>query len=220
MVCGYKQEMTGDEEDMVDFHTGIMADFVTIVFGHLRSGMRSERGHKEDNCDTDRMEDDEPVARPVSLGSGPSKQERFQLKFLLNNHVLVPLWEHPHSWPFHAPVDVQKLNLHDYKKIIKNPMDLGTIKKKVKNGRYMSANECIEDFKTMFQNYFKYNRPEDDVTLMAIELEKLFCLKVAEMKPEDKPLHQRVVKSRAADRANDHQNALHAGNYIFLFPVL
>ena len=91
-------------------------------------------------------------------------------------------------------------------------MDLGSIKKKLKNRRYMSANECIEDFTTMFQNYFKYKRPEDDVTLMAIELEKLFSLKVAEMKPEDKPLHQQVVKSRAADRANDHQNALHTGN--------
>ena len=73
-----------------------------IVFGHLRSGMRSERGHKEEN--TDRIEDDEPVARSVSLDSDPSKAGAFpaevspQQSFLVDSGSIItpgpsmPLW--------------------------------------------------------------------------------------------------------------------------------
>lgn len=34
----------------------------------------------------------------------------------------------PYAWPFHKPVDVKALGLHDYLDIIKHPMDLSTIK--------------------------------------------------------------------------------------------
>lgn len=33
-----------------------------------------------------------------------------------------------YAWPFYKPVDVKLLNLHDYYDIIKQPMDLGTVK--------------------------------------------------------------------------------------------
>lgn len=63
-------------------------------------------------------------------------------------------------------------------------MDLGTIKKRLENCWYYSASECIEDFKTMFTNCYVYNKPGEDVVLMAQALEKLFLTKIAEM-PKD-----------------------------------
>lgn len=33
-----------------------------------------------------------------------------------------------YAWPFYKPVDVEALGLHDYRDIIKHPMDLSTIK--------------------------------------------------------------------------------------------
>lgn len=33
-----------------------------------------------------------------------------------------------YAWPFYKPVDAELLQLHDYHEIIKNPMDLTTIK--------------------------------------------------------------------------------------------
>lgn len=33
-----------------------------------------------------------------------------------------------YAWPFYKPVDVDALGLHDYRDIIKYPMDLGTVK--------------------------------------------------------------------------------------------
>lgn len=35
---------------------------------------------------------------------------------------------HSYAWPFYTPVDVVALGLHDYHNIIKQPMDLSTIR--------------------------------------------------------------------------------------------
>ncbi|XP_027002680.1 bromodomain testis-specific protein isoform X7 [Tachysurus fulvidraco] len=113
-----------------------------------------------------------------------------QLQYL-EKVVVKALWRHQFSWPFRHPVDAVQLNLPDYYKIIKNPMDLSTIKKRLENNYYWKALECVEDFNKMFTNCYVYNRlnliffqPGDDIVLMAQALEKLFLEKVAEM-PQD-----------------------------------
>lgn len=63
-------------------------------------------------------------------------------------------------------------------------MDLGSIKKRLENNYYWSAKECLNDFKTMFTNCYVYNKPGEDVVLMAKTLEKIFLTKVADM-PKD-----------------------------------
>lgn len=57
-------------------------------------------------------------------------------------------------------------------------MDLGTIKKRLDNNYYWSGKECIQDFNTMFTNCYVYNKPGEDVVVMAQTLEKLFLTKV------------------------------------------
>uniref|UniRef100_A0A4W4DQV3 Bromodomain testis-specific protein-like n=1 Tax=Electrophorus electricus TaxID=8005 RepID=A0A4W4DQV3_ELEEL len=106
-----------------------------------------------------------------------------QLQYL-EKVVVRALWRHQFSWPFRQPVDSVQLNIPDYYTIIKNPMDLNTIKKRLENNYYWKSMECIGDFNTMFTNCYVYNRPGDDVVLMAQALEKLFLEKVAEM-PQD-----------------------------------
>ena len=52
-----------------------------------------------------------------------------QLKFCLQ--VLKEMLSRKHqayAWPFYKPVDASALNLHDYHDIIKQPMDMSTIK--------------------------------------------------------------------------------------------
>ncbi|GFS48932.1 homeotic protein female sterile [Nephila pilipes] len=106
-----------------------------------------------------------------------------QLHFLLKN-VMKAVWKHQFAWPFYQPVDAVKLNIPDYHKIIKVPMDLGTIKKRLENYYYYSSSECIQDCNTMFMNCYIYNKPGEDVVLMAQTLEKLFLTKIAGMPRE------------------------------------
>nr|5Z9C_A Chain A, Bromodomain-containing protein 4 [Homo sapiens] len=112
------------------------------------------------------------------------KRQTNQLQYLLRV-VLKTLWKHQFAWPFQQPVDAVKLNLPDYYKIIKTPMDMGTIKKRLENNYYWNAQECIQDFNTMFTNCYIYNKPGDDIVLMAEALEKLFLQKINELPTEE-----------------------------------
>nr|F7DRV9.1 RecName: Full=Bromodomain testis-specific protein [Xenopus tropicalis] len=121
-----------------------------------------------------------------------------QLQYL-EKVVLKALWRHHFSWPFQQPVDAAKLNLPDYYQIIKNPMDLSTIRKRLEYNYYSKALDCIQDFNTMFTNCYIYNKPGDDIVVMSQELEKVFMEKIAEMPHEEIELSvvgNRGVKSR------------------------
>jgi len=69
----------------------------------------------------------------------------------------------------------------DYFDIIKQPMDLGTIKTRLETCYYQSAKECIQDFNQMFTNCYIYNKPGEDIVHMAQALEKVFLSKVSTM---------------------------------------
>ncbi|XP_018614867.1 bromodomain-containing protein 3b isoform X9 [Scleropages formosus] len=126
------------------------------------------------------------VNPPPPEVTNPSKPGRKtnQLQYM-QNVVVKTLWKHQFAWPFYQPVDAIKLSLPDYHKIIKNPMDMGTIKKRLENNYYWSASECMQDFNTMFTNCYIYNKPTDDIVLMAQALEKIFLQKVAQMPQEE-----------------------------------
>lgn len=107
-----------------------------------------------------------------------------QLKYL-RDVVMKAVWKHQFGWPFQTPVDAIKLNIPDYHKIIKHPMDFGTIKKRLEHHYYHSAKECIKDFNTVFTNCYVYNKAGEDIVVMAQTLEKLFLTKIATMPKEE-----------------------------------
>jgi hypothetical protein len=71
--------------------------------------------------------------------------------------VLNLLWKMKDAAIFHRPVDPIELNIPDYFTIIKNPMDLSTIKKKLYGGLYINFNEFDDDIKQIFYNCIIYN---------------------------------------------------------------
>lgn len=107
-----------------------------------------------------------------------------QLQFLIKT-VMKAIWKHHFSWPFQQPVDAKKLNLPDYHKIIKQPMDLGTVKKRLESNYYWTADEAVQDLNTMFSNCYVYNKPGEDVVVMAQTLEKVFLQKLEGMPKEE-----------------------------------
>jgi len=130
------------------------------------------------------------------MQDGPETKEKFpltnQIHFIKRN-IFQAVWRHKYAWPFHTPVDPEKLGLPDYYDIIKTPMDLTTIKKKLDGQQYKSAKECIADFDLMFQNCYTYNRPTEDVTIMAKKVQEFLHQKMRNM-PSVETLHEGAKK--------------------------
>ena len=103
-----------------------------------------------------------------------------QLLFL-KTVVMRAMMQHRLSLPFRKPVDADLLNLSDYHDVILEPMDFGTIKSRLEEKHYWSAEECISDFKLVFNNCYTYNQPGEDIVSDAEELESFFKIKIAAM---------------------------------------
>ncbi|XP_015165993.1 transcription factor GTE10-like isoform X2 [Solanum tuberosum] len=88
--------------------------------------------------------------------------------------VLSRLMSHQHGWVFNHPVDVVKLKIPDYFTVIKQPMDLGTIRSKLHSGEYSSPLQFADDVRLTFKNAMTYNPPGNDVHIMAQTLLKFF----------------------------------------------
>ncbi|KAF9588698.1 hypothetical protein IFM89_014574 [Coptis chinensis] len=88
--------------------------------------------------------------------------------------LLGRLMKHKHGWVFNTPVDVKALGLHDYYIIIKNPMDLGTVKTRLSKNWYKSPREFAEDVRLTFRNAMTYNPKGQDVHIMAELLLNMF----------------------------------------------
>ncbi|KAJ6851300.1 putative transcription factor GTE4 isoform X2 [Iris pallida] len=88
--------------------------------------------------------------------------------------LLQKLMKHKHGWVFNNPVDVKGLNLHDYYTIIKNPMDLGTVKSRLSKNWYKTLEEFAEDVRLTFLNAMTYNPKGQDVHVMAEQLLQIF----------------------------------------------
>lgn len=127
-----------------------------------------------------------------------------QLQYLLKN-VHRPVCKHKHAWPFCPPVDTQKLKLPDYFNVIRKPMDFNTIKKRLENFWYYDAYECIEDFKQTFVNCYTYNKPTEDVVMMAKAVEQLFLDKLEDMPLEEIVLEIPAKTSKAKNKKNNRR---------------
>uniref|UniRef100_A0A0E0K219 Bromo domain-containing protein n=1 Tax=Oryza punctata TaxID=4537 RepID=A0A0E0K219_ORYPU len=75
---------------------------------------------------------------------------------------------------FDSPVDAVKLNIPDYFQIIKNPMDLGTIRSKLDSGSYTNPSDFAADVRLTFSNAMTYNPRGHLVHDYAIQLNKMF----------------------------------------------
>uniref|UniRef100_A0A0D9X402 Bromo domain-containing protein n=1 Tax=Leersia perrieri TaxID=77586 RepID=A0A0D9X402_9ORYZ len=111
-----------------------------------------------------------PPSAPPPVVSSANYAEGFkQCGNLLKN-----LFKHQWSSPFLTPVDAVKLNIPDYFDIIKNPMDLGTIEKKLNAGLYSTPWDFAADVRLTFENAITYNPRDNVVHTMAKTLLKIF----------------------------------------------
>lgn len=124
-----------------------------------------------------------PPPRDLPYANQKPKKKKYQweLKFCqeVMNEMNKPKYQGI-GYPFYNPVDPVALNIPHYHKIIKKPMDLGTIGSKLKGGQYENAKEFEGDIRLMFQNCYKFNPPNDPVNGMGHQFEGVFDEKWAE----------------------------------------
>ncbi|KAG8043537.1 hypothetical protein GUJ93_ZPchr0458g22555 [Zizania palustris] len=92
--------------------------------------------------------------------------------------ILAKLRKDKRSIWFNAPVEVDRLGLHDYHTVIKSPMDLGTVKANLAAGRYPSHDAFATNVRLTFNNALRYNPAGHEVHTFAGDLlasfEKMF----------------------------------------------
>ncbi|CAI5506712.1 unnamed protein product [Closterium sp. Naga37s-1] len=103
-----------------------------------------------------------------------ARAKRMADVFRMCGALLKRIMSHRFSWVFNVPVDAEKLKLHDYHTVIKNPMDLGTINTRLKASGYQHPDELHNDVLLVWSNAMTYNGEGNDVYHMAAELKNMF----------------------------------------------
>lgn len=85
--------------------------------------------------------------------------------------------------PFLEPVPWKEMNLVDYPLIVKNPMDFGTISKKLDNGQYPTSKEFVDDMNLVFSNAKSYNQPGSEIYKTTEKVELDFKKQMAKIDP-------------------------------------
>ncbi|OZJ04269.1 hypothetical protein BZG36_02474 [Bifiguratus adelaidae] len=116
-----------------------------------------------------------PAAAPhTSTPSKPTSSNDFMSKC---KHIITELQKPKHLdyvAPFLVPVDWQALNIPEYPDIIKHPMDVSTVNKKLAKGKYRNLDEFVADMRLIFNNCYTFNQPGDPVYDMGKQSEKVF----------------------------------------------
>lgn len=78
------------------------------------------------------------------------------------------------AWIFYDPIEPEVLGLSDYNQIVKEPMDLTTVKYRLNSNFYLNAVDFALDIRLIFYNTYLYTRPGHLCYEMAKELQLVF----------------------------------------------
>ncbi len=132
------------------------------------------------------------------MNKGLNKDDIIKVKQLIDS-----LEADPKCYIFLEPVDVEGLGLTDYLDIVKHPMDMSTIKKKLKLNNYMTIQDVMSDLQLVWSNCKLYNQEGSEIYLLAVSMEKA-CKKLYEKifkeapKPEKEKEKKKLTKNESA----------------------
>lgn len=75
---------------------------------------------------------------------------------------------------FLRPVDWKKMGLHDYPKLIKQPMDLGTVSERLNRNHYARLEDFANETRLVWKNAFIFNAPDSLYFKAAKQLADMF----------------------------------------------
>ncbi|KAI0320806.1 hypothetical protein OF83DRAFT_1257816 [Amylostereum chailletii] len=130
----------------------------------------SSREKKKAREQSQSVEEDRPSPSTRRRGARYSRnfsaaEKKFQ-SFILMLHNQI--YSHRSGNIFHNPI--KPTEAPDYHDIVKRPIDLKTIKARVRNGTIATSAEYQRDVFLMFANSMMYNRPNSDIYNMAADM--------------------------------------------------
>jgi len=88
--------------------------------------------------------------------------------------IVQQLIDDPYGWVFRDAVDPVLFGLPDYFEVVKNPMHLLLVKKKLENAVYTDMASFERDVKLVFENAILYNGEDSDVGTLAKTIKGVF----------------------------------------------
>jgi len=85
---------------------------------------------------------------------------------------------------FSRPVEWKKMGLLDYPKLIKEPMDLGTVSERIAKPYYQRLEHFVNDVRLVWKNAFIFNAPDSLYFKAAKTLSDVFEKRVEELEKE------------------------------------
>ncbi|OAK97984.1 Bromodomain-containing protein [Phaeosphaeriaceae sp. SRC1lsM3a] len=147
-----------------------------VTFPVNQDGMPMIRRDSSSTNDRPKREIHRP-SKDLPYASAKPRKKKYQQELKFCESVMTELMKPKYAavtYPFTAPVDPVALNIPSYLKIIKKPMDFGTMEKNLKAGVYQSAKDFYNDAQLVFQNCYKFNPEGDAVNRMGHDMEDLF----------------------------------------------
>jgi hypothetical protein len=103
---------------------------------------------------------------------GPSEPTVYDVDLTRSATIAEKLRNHPLSAPFLVPVDV---NLYpNYLAIVRTPMDLSSIRRKIEKKQYRNNEEVFAQIRLVFENCYSYNQDDSPISIQARKLEDYF----------------------------------------------
>lgn len=96
--------------------------------------------------------------------------------------ILQSLMEKPCAHPFLDPVDPQKNNLKDYFSVVKHPIDLHSIYKKMLNNEYANISQWDKEMSLIWSNAEKYFKKGSYISILANELHRVYSKEYEKIK--------------------------------------
>ncbi|XP_059046992.1 transcription initiation factor TFIID subunit 1 isoform X1 [Achroia grisella] len=97
--------------------------------------------------------------------------DQVALSFIFDNLLTTKLKIMPEAWPFLKPVN--KKQVKDYYNVIKKPIDMETMGKRIQAHKYHSREEFLRDIQLLVDNCRAYNGPNSQFTRQAEEILKV-----------------------------------------------
>lgn len=113
--------------------------------------------------------------------------------------LLAAVRRHPKSGPFLQPVDPVAEGVPDYPFIVKEPMDLATMQRKLLDKEYASFDDFDADMQKMFANALLYNKPGTFVNRLAEELKAFYEKTAVERSGSGPHSHKKGKAARAQE---------------------